>query len=70
MSVGESGDLWQMGHAQHLVEAGKLLELASDDLRHSAAYAGVDLVENHSRDTAALRFQALEREHHTRELAA
>src|SRR5713226_434279 len=39
MSVGEGGDLRQMGHAQHLMKAREFLELASDDLGDRAADA-------------------------------
>ena len=55
MAVRERSDLRQVGHTEDLMIARELIQLATDDLPDSASDAGVDLVENHRRDTAALR---------------
>src|ERR1700737_4308768 len=47
----------------------KLFQLAPDDLGNCAAHAGVDFVKDHRCDTAPLRFEAFQREHHARQLA-
>src|SRR5260370_21648525 len=47
----------------------KLFQLAPDDLGNGTAHTGVDLVKDHRCDTAPLRFEAFQREHHARQLA-
>src|SRR5713101_2682690 len=47
----------------------KLFQLAPDDLGNCAAHTGVDFVKDHRCDTAPLRFEAFQREHHARQLA-
>src|SRR5260370_21135491 len=47
----------------------KLFQLAPDDLGNGTAHPGVDLVQDHRCDTARLRFEAFQREHHARQLA-
>ena len=64
MTIGERRDLRQVGDAQNLVKARELFHFAADHLRDCAADSRVHLVENHRGDAAALRLEALEREHH------
>src|SRR6266849_1516858 len=42
----EARDLWEMRHADDLIDGRKLLQLAADDLRHPPSDAGIDLIEH------------------------
>src|SRR5271156_4275220 len=63
VTIRKSRNLRQMGHAKNLMVARELVELAPDNLRDSAAYSRVDLVEDHRGYATMLRLEPLEREH-------
>jgi len=70
MVIRERGDLRQMGHAQNLMKFRELLELAPHHRGDRAADSRINFVKNHGCDSAPLRLQPLEREHHARQFAA
>src|SRR5262249_38172933 len=68
--VGEGGDLWQVGDAEHLTGAAERGELPPDDLRDRAADPGVDFVEDDGRRVSLFESYGLDRQHDARELPA
>src|SRR5215469_6444379 len=70
VAVGVCRDLGKMSHTQYLMKARELPELATDDLCHRAADSRINFIKNHRRYAAALRLEALQPEHHARQLAA
>lgn len=44
------GDLWQVGHAQHLTGLAELAQELSDGVRHVAPNARVHFIKNQSGD--------------------
>ena len=63
-------DLRRMGDRQHLHALGKPRQPLADGVRHRAADAGVDLVEDQRRRRAAIGERHLQRQQEARQLAA
>lgn len=54
VTVGEGGDLGEMGDAEDLMDFGEVAEFFADDRAHAPAYVGVDFVEDQDTDAVGL----------------
>ena len=70
MIIGKGSNLWQMRNTQHLTDAGNSSNFFRHLLRRNTADTGINLIEYHRRNIAAVHQHRLYRQSNTAQLAA
>ena len=70
MVIGERGNLWQVGHHQHLGTLAKLGKPSTDLDGSLSAHTGINFIEDERRRTRTLRKHNLQSQHDPGEFTA